>query len=236
MKKLVEEQVILDCISEGINTASEIAKKLNFDVGYIYNFCKYHKIKLIRSKSGGHNFVDMTGQVINKIKIISIDKRINKKVYWKCICPCGKEFVAYGADIRNNRTKTCGCRVSIVSKRNWQGFGNIPKLLWSTLIRNSENRGLELKVSIEFLDELIKKQDFKCALSGIKLMFSKRGCTASLDRIDSSKGYLEDNVQWVHKDINWMKQEYDEKYYYEMCKQVYLNSKDKYESNTGNES
>ena len=25
---------------------------------------------------------------------------------------------------------------------------------------------------------------------------------ASLDRIDSSKGYLVDNIEWVHKDVN----------------------------------
>jgi len=30
--------------------------------------------------------------------------------------------------------------------------------------------------------------------------------TASLDRINSSKGYTLDNVQWVHKTVNIMKQ------------------------------
>lgn len=29
--------------------------------------------------------------------------------------------------------------------------------------------------------------------------------TASLDRIDSSKGYTIDNVWWIHKQLNWMK-------------------------------
>lgn len=27
----------------------------------------------------------------------------------------------------------------------------------------------------------------------------------SLDRINNDKGYVRDNVQWVHKDINFMK-------------------------------
>jgi hypothetical protein len=35
-----------------------------------------------------------------------------------------------------------------------------------------------------------------------------RNQTASLDRIDSTKGYLVGNVQWVHKDINNIKQDY----------------------------
>jgi len=29
--------------------------------------------------------------------------------------------------------------------------------------------------------------------------------TASLDRINSDMGYVEGNVQWVHRDINFMK-------------------------------
>lgn len=29
--------------------------------------------------------------------------------------------------------------------------------------------------------------------------------TASLDRIDSTKGYVEGNVQWIHKRLNIMK-------------------------------
>jgi len=35
--------------------------------------------------------------------------------------------------------------------------------------------------------------------------------TASLDRIDSSKGYVLDNVQWVHKRVNFLKRDYSEK-------------------------
>jgi hypothetical protein len=44
--------------------------------------------------------------------------------------------------------------------------------------------------------------------------------TASLDRIDSDKGYAEDNVQWVHKKINSMKQTMRDELFIEMCKRV----------------
>lgn len=46
-----------------------------------------------------------------------------------------------------------------------------------------------------------------------------------LDRIDSSKGYIEGNVQWVHKDVNMMKQNYSQKYFIEMCKKIYETNK-----------
>ena len=69
---------------------------------------------------------------------------------------------------------------------------------------------------------LIQKR--KCALTNKILNFGKRSrsvqCTASLDRIDSKKGYENGNVQWVHKDINKIKWDYDQDYFIEMCKLV----------------
>jgi len=34
------------------------------------------------------------------------------------------------------------------------------------------------------------------------------------------KGYTVDNIQWVHRDINLMKQALDLDYFIEMCKKV----------------
>ena len=42
--------------------------------------------------------------------------------------------------------------------------------------------------------------------------------TASLDRIDSSKGYIEGNIQWVHKDINRMKGDSSDNDFIKLCK------------------
>ena len=61
--------------------------------------------------------------------------------------------------------------------------------------------------------ELFLKQNRKCALTGQSIFFAKttrehdsKQTTASLDRIDSNNGYIEGNVQWVHKKLNMMKQ------------------------------
>lgn len=220
MKRIVKKDDVLQCLANGIKTAKEISKVLNFDTSVIYSFCKRHNIELVRGNSGGHNKLNMSGLIINGLKIISEEPSIKKRTRWLCECPCGKQFVACGPDIRNNKIKTCGCRISIVSRRNWQGYENIPRLLWSTIVKNAESRKLDLTITIEYLNDLIIKQDFKCALSGIKLVFAKKGGTASLDRIDSSKGYIEDNVQWIHKDINFMKQDYDEKYFIDICTKI----------------
>jgi hypothetical protein len=77
---------------------------------------------------------------------------------------------------------------------------------------------------------LFLKQNRKCSISGESILFSKwlhkkgERPTASLDRIDSTKGYIEGNVQWVHKDINMMKSNHTTKKFFNWCKKVCLHN------------
>ena len=68
------------------------------------------------------------------------------------------------------------------------------------------------------------KYNRKCALSGIEIKFitsNSEYCskeqTASLDRIDSTKGYTLDNVQWVHKAVNNMKMNLTDQNFINWC-------------------
>jgi hypothetical protein len=58
----------------------------------------------------------------------------------------------------------------------------------------------------------------------IELKFNSRkrlyDGTASLDRIDSSKGYTLGNIQWVHKWVNLMKQDMTDQEFIEWCKTI----------------
>jgi hypothetical protein len=96
----------------------------------------------------------------------------------------------------------------------FKGYESISGTYYSKLKIEARLRGIEFDVSIEYLWELFVKQKGKCSLSGIEITLEKsvtsarKNCdlqTASLDRIDSGRGYFENNVQWVHKRINCMK-------------------------------
>ena len=72
-------------------------------------------------------------------------------------------------------------------------------------------------IDTQFLKELWEIQNGKCPYTGIKMILpeSKRGfgkCRsiekASLDRIDSSKGYIKGNVEFVCQGINFAKHDY----------------------------
>ena len=93
------------------------------------------------------------------------------------------------------------------------------------LKKNAERRQIEFKLSKEYLFSLFLKQERKCVLSGIELFMpmlkmNRKKAIASVDRIDSSKGYAEGNVQWIHKDINRMKMDLPEEYFIDLCSQI----------------
>lgn len=70
------------------------------------------------------------------------------------------------------------------------------------------------------------KQNGMCALSNVSLKLGKntihgrKEMTASIDRVDSSKGYTKDNIQWVHKTINLMKNVLEQTDFIKWCDRV----------------
>jgi len=91
----------------------------------------------------------------------------------------------------------------------------------------SRSKKLKLPTDLDsaYLIELWELQQGRCALSGrpLHLRFEKYGShpdAASLDRIDSEKGYVRGNVQWVHADVNQMKFCFDQSYFIELCSLV----------------
>lgn len=75
----------------------------------------------------------------------------------------------------------------------------------------------------EFMEILYLEQGGECALSGESLELSGDRYLSnlmSLDRIDSSLGYVEGNVQWVCVKYNLMKAHATQEEFIEMCKKV----------------
>ncbi|HAW53101.1 MAG TPA: hypothetical protein DCX54_12345 [Flavobacteriales bacterium] len=86
---------------------------------------------------------------------------------------------------------------------------------------NAAVRGIDWDVKNDYLADLLISQGFKCAMTGWDISALNVGNnTASLDRIDSKKGYIEGNVQWVHKMVNMCKQQYTKEEFLKMCKAI----------------
>ena len=82
---------------------------------------------------------------------------------------------------------------------------------------NAERRNIVFDITIEYLYELYIQQNKKCYFTDIDIFLNKKDCNASVDRIDSNIGYKIDNIIWVYKPINNMKNDFEIKRFIEIC-------------------
>ena len=96
---------------------------------------------------------------------------------------------------------------------------NIVSILYHISKSRAKKKGLEF--NIEKSDIVIPDI---CPILRIPFDHSRykgrRFNGASIDRIDSSKGYTEDNVQWVHKNVNNMKMQTSHQDFLNWCKLI----------------
>lgn len=144
-----------------------------------------------------------------------------------CKCGCGSEREVNFYELIKGRSSGCKrCTGAGDKTSRWKGCGPVAGRLWGEVRRNAKARGLALSVTIEQAAALWDAQHGKCALSGSPLSFErmvggiKQRGTASLDRIDSSRGYEVGNVQWVHKDVNKMKTNFSDEEFIAVCCRV----------------
>jgi len=86
-------------------------------------------------------------------------------------------------------------------------FRDIPKSYWTSIVNGATSRQLEFSITPEYAWSVWEKQAGFCTMTGTPLSFKQpKQCEAwaSLDRIDSSKGYVEGNIQWVDREINML--------------------------------
>jgi len=170
---------------------------------------------------------------------------------------CGKKFertrANYNRGLRQGVklhfcNKSCGGRYRIrccyKDRSKWNQTGRKTDELSPfrrTLIKCRARKRWPVEIDVQYIKELWDNQHGRCALSGIKLLGlprcanktirvggSRRPFSPSLDRIDSSKGYLRGNVQWVATIANLAKADFSEAELLRMCRGVVRRAKSKH--------
>lgn len=140
--------------------------------------------------------------------LVNGDRKYNG---WCKVCRLEKTKVKYNApnewgmpSIRYTRSRT-------------------PRACLSYLLSKARQRNKAVLITLDFLEALWVDQAGLCALSG-KPMSHRVGDTniMSIDRIDSSMGYIDGNVQLVLKHINIAKHNLSTEDFYDICKDVYF--------------
>lgn len=147
---------------------------------------------------------------------------------------CGKEaqkpLSEYNRNIRLGRKnfccRSCSCtyrcnlykdtltNAQLQAQQNIKNYCSNRKDEWTSFrysLRNAKKRFKEFNLTLVDLKRIWDQQKGICPYTGLKLKLPT-GCNhdnvwyrASLDRIDSSKGYVIGNIQFVSTPINYMK-------------------------------
>lgn len=190
---------------------------------------------------------DLTNKRFTDWFVLSFAERSNKGVIkYKVKCKCGYVGIVSGPDLerkKSKRCKSCAVKYRYSKKPNmlvgnkspaWKGYKDIPRAIFTKCKYGAKKRNIVFEVTIEDLQEIWEKQKEKCIYSNRVLFFNNKSFStkdkkdqmfdfASLDRRDSSKGYIKGNIQWVAQSVNLAKHAYSEEEFLKLIRDIYLN-------------
>jgi hypothetical protein len=106
------------------------------------------------------------------------------------------------------------------------------KFLRENLDRASRRgaKSQHIDIGLDRLYKIGEEQDWKCALTGQPLEFTRGGTSwggkwcnpnsCTLDRINSNKGYIKGNIQLVTWKVNCIKQHFNNSEFIDICRQI----------------
>lgn len=187
------------------------------DCGQLHDVCTLQLMRGTSRRCAGCATADQRVAKINdrfdQLTVIGFDKGVRTLAV--CRCDCGTVVKIRPTLLRRNKTNSCGCN----PRGSWKGHRSLSGTYFSRLRRGALCRKLCFNVTPAFLWELFEQQKGRCALSGLSIQLGRtaKNQTASVDRIESSLGYVAGNVHWVHKDVNKMKMDLTLDRFIELC-------------------
>ena len=210
-----------------------MGKRLKPKIGTRYGFYEVisDEVFMVKNKNNNHHrgHLHVKCTICDTTHYIRADI-LKSKQATKCRACSNKE--KYHANVKNKLIAHKGYSVKHF------GTGELSKSHLCAIRNRAKYRNLEWDddyMTTENLWNLALKQDLKCVYTKIPLTFNRGtnkpmmdknrnlnydGWNASLDRIDSSKGYVKGNVQWVDRRINIMKLNHTHDDFIKLCKLV----------------
>jgi len=159
-----------------------------------------------------HRLIDLTDKEFGQLRVIDRveNSTKNQRPAWRCLCRCGNEVVVQGHRLREGHTKSCGCLRSEVMKVAQRGW--VERRLaartdeeaaiahrFSQYKQGAKRRHFEFCLTEKEFGDLLKQPCHYCGAEPCPTKAPKRpkrteSLLGGLDRVDSKKGYVLDNV------------------------------------------
>lgn len=171
--------------------------------------CGYHPLcKNCRSQMSKTKMMDRPD---DNIEVNCPECKTTKKAKDFASCKANKNGL-------QNKCKQCNSKATMEYKQTFEGYLN---LTYGDLLCNNKKRKTPFDVSItkDDIRDMYKKQKEKCNLTNA-LLHTDDGYNFSIDRIDSTKGYVKSNVHLVCGCINISKNDLDMKDIIKKCHMI----------------
>jgi hypothetical protein len=127
----------------------------------------------------------------------------------------------YSKEWRDNNRE----RVAEYEKRRYLKAQTDPSIFLTEIYRSCKRsalkRKIEFNITKEYVRELLKESKGKCQMSGVTLSMKRNDINrASIDRIDSMKGYIKGNLQIVTAQVNLGMNAFKKEDFIRMCRAV----------------
>lgn len=140
---------------------------------------------------------------------------------------------ASSRDNHDYRCNDCKKKQNQERRNNYSDDRKIEALLISRFHGakdRAKNKDIPFDLTLEFLKELLIRQNYKCAISDLELTFNldngRNPFNVSLDQIDPNKGYVKENIQLVCMSVNQLKSDFDMDTVIKICSAVVRNNKE----------
>lgn len=184
---------------------------------------------------------DLAGKTFGYLLVLPQTKLVknsrDSRTHYLCQCTkCGRHKWVNRCLLVGGQNQSCGCleeenRKSF-GQKCWTGYKDLSGTYFGSIRRRAKHQGYAFDITVDYVWDLFVRQDGQCVYTGYCLtmpMLGQNGFApgfdtevkyASLDRIDSSKGYIMGNVQWVWVKVNKVKFDLTEEEFIEICYKV----------------
>ncbi len=188
---------------------------------YRINYTIFTELIVTRVEKSEAKLKSVIGTKIEKWKILGRAPLTSSSKYIRVFaeCKCGIIKNIQLQSLLQGRSKSCSkcARTKGPDHHSWKGYEDLSSEFYRRYLHHAASINVPFEISIKDAWNQFIKQNKKCNLTGWKLVILGKNKTASLDRIDSKLGYTKDNIQWIHRDINCIKQSFNHEYFLAIC-------------------
>ena len=112
----------------------------------------YQKEQISKSKT-----LNIMGQKFGKLTVLDRDVSKKNKVWWQCVCDCGKKISVIAGALSFGNTKSCGC-----SRRKLEPHEAQRRMAYRIFRWNAKRRNIKLEISEEEWELLVKQPCYYC--------------------------------------------------------------------------